>query len=347
MHRRTPPLRLAILLPAAALAAVACDGSASWTADNTEAAAGTRADFGPVAAYDRHLIFLGPGQTLPTAAVFDFAALSDVGAIRRGVRARVVDGTDWLDLLDSGWEMEPMREPWRLVPHGPIRMVMSDAGELSTLVYRDDDVVVRLEPGPTIAEHSPDAGTQIRLRQARLRLDGESVPGVLLDAQLGRSLPAGSGLRGATGDTADSIGAGSDPDLGEGAPTPPGDPTPTARPGAAALLLDNSGFYAVFTESAAGDVVWIHTAGRDDVRPDARLEGTDLERFDPAGADVPTRWQITDAGGSLTGELERVAANHAALPHPDLAVIGYVLVSGWIEDRSVRREVYGLVRHVR
>jgi hypothetical protein len=47
------------------------------------------------------------------------------------------------------------------------------------------------------------------------------------------------------------------------------------------------------------------------------------------------------------GELEAVAADRAALDRPDVAAVAYVLVTGWIEDRGVRRDVYGLVRQVR
>ena len=343
MARRTYLACITLLL----LGAEGCGNGTPRAADGDGSDGAAPADFGATAAYDRRLVFLGPGEVLPTAAVFDFAALSDSSGVRRGVRARVVDGRAWVALLDAGWEMLPMREPWRLVPHGPLRMTVGEAGELDALIFRDDDLDVRLEPGPTIAEHTPDAGTQLLLRQARLHLDDQSVPGVLLDAQLGRAVPARFARRSRPPAPVDAgNGAGSTAD--NAAETgPPGDAAPTARAGIEALLLDNAGFYAVFAESGAGELAWLHATGRDDTRQGGVLEATAFERFEPADADVGTRWRITAPGGAVVGELEAVAADRAALDRPDVAAVAYVLVTGWIEDRGVRRDVYGLVRQVR
>jgi hypothetical protein len=125
MHR----IRTSLLLTLVAAALLAgCENGPRW-GDRPERAAQARADFGPTAAYERRLVFLGPGQRLPTAAVMDFIAVAANEGLRRGARARVADGTEWHALRDAGWEMERMRDPWRLTPHGPLKLMVNDSGE--------------------------------------------------------------------------------------------------------------------------------------------------------------------------------------------------------------------------
>jgi hypothetical protein len=317
-----------ILIVAAALAVAACESGPGGSPADQE----VTPDYGPTAAYNRRLVFLGPGAQLPTTAVFDFVALSDSIGLRRGVRARVVNGVRWRTLIDEGWAMAPMREPWRLVPHGPIKITVTETGDLGALIHRDS-VTTRLFLGATIAEHSPDVSTQLVLRSARLAVDDESVPGVLLDTQLGRSVNPQLVQR-ARVDTAG------------GAETVP--PTPIGRPGAEALLLNNGGFYVVLASASGGSLAWIRNAGRDDVRSDARLEPTAWTQDEATGVQVPSAWRIVSSNGDLSGELTTESTAPITLADvQDLQALSYVLVTGWVEDRSVRRDVFGLVRHVR
>lgn len=338
--QRLPRIIVSILLVGSLLPA--CDGSAPWSEDGDDSIPAARASLGPTAAYDRRMIFIGQGDRLPTAAVLDFEALSDSAGVRRGVRARVVDGQEWIDLLDEGWEMDPMREPSRLVPHGPLRMLVGDGGELLALEI-SDDARVRLEPGQVLAEQAPDAGTQLVLREATLLLDDERHPGVLLDAQLGRSVDPDFLPR--AGTEASESGPGDETDDDGGRPTAA---SPTARPGTEGLLLDNAGFYAVIASAADGQVAWVRSTGQGEVRRGVQLRVTATETFQEAAEEVPTAWEISSASGDLTGELRVEAADRSILTGPgDVSTLGYVIVSGWIQDRSARRQVYGLVRHVR
>jgi hypothetical protein len=323
MVRFTSLLMLAALLAAGSLA---CDDRGP---ERDDTAARAPVDFGPTAAYERRFLFLGPGQTLPSAAIVDFVALSDSVGLRRGVRARVSDGADWQPLMDEGWDMAWMREPWRLVPHGSLRIVLGDAGELAALVFRED-MEVRVEPGSALAGHSPDPGTQLVLRQARLALGAELVHGILLDAQLGRGV-----------DPATSRSARSQPGAGA-----PGEATPIGQPGTEGLLTDNEGFYLVFAAAGAGPLGWIHFQGRDDVRRGARLTAVSWEET-ADGLELPNAWQVTGQG-DLTGELVVEAIDGVDLADvPDIDALGYAIVSGWVADRDVRRDVFGLIRHVR
>jgi hypothetical protein len=288
-------------------------------------------DFGPTAAYERRLIFLGPGQRLPTAAIVDFVAVSDSLGLRRGVRARLADGSDWSRLMDAGWEMERMREPWRLVPHEALRLVVSDAGDLGAVVFRAD-TEVRLEPGMVLAELSPEPGLQLVLRQGRLVLGAELVQGIMLDAQLGRSLHVAPSRH--------------VPDAERESGTSTDLATPAARPGTEALLVGEGGFYMIFAGSGNAQVAWTRHGQMDDVRSGARLAAVGWE-LDPDGFRVPNAWQVVGPN-DLSGELSAEAVDGVDVSEAtDVEALGYAIVTGWILDRGVHRDVYGLVRHVR
>jgi hypothetical protein len=321
----------AVLL--AVLAAPACDDGGGGVPPVREA------DFGPTAAYNRRFMFLAPGNgSLPTAAVFDFSTLSDSIGIRRGARARLGDGEDWQPLLDAGWEMEPMREPWRLVPHGVLKMVVGETGELSALVVRDS-ATARLELGETLAEHSPDVGTQLVLRAASLHRAGRTTDGMVLDAQLGRAVNPALAVRDAAPRT-NADAAGGDPARVS--------PTPIALPGADALLLGDPEYYAVLATASSGSFAWIRNGGRGEVRSGARLEPAAWSDPEEYSVQVPTAWHIFAPDGELNGELTARATDRVVLRGTGtLEALAYVLVTGWVEDREARRDVSGLVRHVR
>jgi hypothetical protein len=331
--RRTHVLTLLIL----ALPASACDGGRPGGVDT--AADSVRHDFGQTAAFDRRLLFLGPGAELASAAVFDFGSLSDSVGVKRGVRARITEGGRWVPLVDEGWEMGVMRDPWRLVPHGSLKIVVNDRGELTSLIHRTDTTTVRLGLGVVLAEQSPDGGTQLVLRQATLEIDGDPTNGVVLDAQLGRAVapaPAPSAPAAGPGDSATA----EEPDTALS-------PTPAARPGAEAFVVDGGGYSLVLAPASGGDLAWVHSAGRSDVLRGARMEAVAWTETGEAATQVPTAWHIGSPQDRVTGQLDARATDHVSLRPLGLASLDYVLVTGWIEDRGVRRDVVGLVRQVR
>jgi hypothetical protein len=357
MHRLIRSLPL--LLGLATLGG--CEDGVPWSADGPQVEDETRAGFGPSAAYDRRLVFLGPADGPPAAAVLDFTALSDSAGVRRGARVRWLDEGTWSTAMDAGWAMDPLRDPWRVLPHGRMTVVVNDAGEIGAIGFRDDPAL-RLETGRVLAETSPDAGTQFVLRQARLLVgDREAAAGVLIDAQLGRSVPGGAPTvpRAATAPPAgDSLPApdSADPAAGPAAdsaaaPEPPADslpPTPVALPGTEAFLVSDSGYYAVLARSTAGEIAWIGYGGREDIRRGVALEPTAWADFPEADLQVPAAWRISAPDVPINGELMAEATDRVVLTGPaDASALTYVLVSGWVEDRGARHDVYGVLRHVR
>lgn len=344
---RPSRLTLPLLLAAAVTALSACDDGPPWLPGEEAQEVETPHDFGPTAAYSRRLIFLGPGEPLPSTALFDFSALSDSAGVRQGVRGRILVENEWESIVDEGWESEPMREPWRLIPGGPLRIVVDHTGEVAAIAYRGEPSV-RLEPEARVAESSPDAGTQFVLRQATLEVEGVAVRGILLDSQLGRAVdPTAVPRTAPAGAAEDTAGA---PDDGEADPTAEGGSpaTPIARPGAEAFLVNSSGYYAVFARSASGDIAWVSHAGSDDIQRGVGVEPLAWSDGADEAARMPTRWRIGGRDSQLAGEVSAAATDLAPLAElGDVTALGYILVSGWIEDGGVRRDVFGVIRQVR
>ena len=136
------------------------------------------------ASYGRHLVFVSGSAEAPRAAVFDFAILLASDSIYRTARVWLGQPEGWTRLFDSEWSDAPMREPWRLVPHGPLRLVVDDAGEIDALLLRTDSLL-RLSTMPPRGEWSPTEALRFRVRQAGLDIGGEALAGVLLDVHAG------------------------------------------------------------------------------------------------------------------------------------------------------------------
>lgn len=168
----------------------ACD-RAEKPAATTDGAAGAEATLYP-ASYSRRLVFLAGGEGAPVAAIFDFTTQTEPKAVHRTARAWLGRSDGWDPLLEAAWGGEPMREPWRLVPHGPLRLVVGDGDEIEALVHRAEPDSFRLIPAAARGDWSPNPAAQLLLRGADLTVRGERFTGILLESQVGAPPQAGS-----------------------------------------------------------------------------------------------------------------------------------------------------------
>ncbi len=313
MRAFTTTLLLLSLLPLAG-----CD-ELPWGRDGAGQLGGGAHALGPATTYERRLLFLATGPDLPATATFDFTAVIDSAGLRREAGIRLAADGRWTELLDGAWFTDAIREPWRILPHGELRVIVSDAGEIDALAL-DSEPGLRIEIGPRMAESSPVAGTQLVLQNATLTTTDSAYDGVLLDAQVGRA-------RDATTPTATSI---------------------------EALLAHGANYHAVVFRVTGGLVAWVNDDGESRIHRGVRLEGEPRDGgsgtagLDTAGAAAtgaeepeggPVVWRIVDPP-ELSGRVSAEIADSAA-------ATGYTLVSGWIEEDGVRRDVFGLVRHAR
>src|SRR5690554_2305322 len=102
---------------------VACDRSERPGSAATNSRSGRE---GTAATYDRSFLLLSLRADTPVAAALEFTAVEGPTVIRRTAGAWLARDRTWMELLEQAWETEPMREPWRLVPHGPLRLVVGE-----------------------------------------------------------------------------------------------------------------------------------------------------------------------------------------------------------------------------
>ncbi|HEX7117613.1 MAG TPA: hypothetical protein VF212_02415 [Longimicrobiales bacterium] len=263
---------------------------------------------GTTASYDRSFLLLSLQAESPVAAAIEFSAVEAPGAIRRMAGAWLARDGSWTGLLEQAWEASPIREPWRLVPHGPLRLVVGEGDEIEAVIHRADSTGFRLEPSAALAEWGVGDAVQLRLRRGTLSLGRESFVGLVLDLQTG---------------------------------------TPVAQPDgtAVAFVTDDAGASLVVARGADGRTfAWLHRDAETLSWESVSLAPIAAEA---GAADAPPAgWRIAASTGDLTGEL-RTDGEPVVMRSPADSTGGArtLMVDGWIEARGDRRDVFGLFRH--
>lgn len=185
--------------------------------------------------FERHLLFVGGAPAAPVAAVYDFTVIDHGSRLERTALSWVLRDGRWRPLLNATWAHAPMRDPWRLVPHGGLRIIAAEDGELE-LVYREGATTTRLLPSSGITQWTGPRSREILLRYGALSISGEDVHGSIFDLQLQRA---------------------------SGSPRPAGP---------AAFLTDGDALHIVlFAEQDTAGVLWIRAEDVDELWSDLSL----------------------------------------------------------------------------
>lgn len=295
-------MRTILLLVLLLLAA--CDRSERPGAAATNGRSGRE---GTAATYDRSFLLLSLRADTPVAAALEFTAVEGPTVIRRTAGAWLARDRTWMELLDQAWETEPMREPWRLVPHGPLRLVVGEGNEIEALIHRAESTGFRLEPSPPLAEWGAGDAVQLRLRRGTLSLGRESFVGLLLDLQTG---------------------------------------APLTQPGEAEVVFVTDGQSASLVVARGADGrtgAWLRRDTEALEWDRVTLTPIPAEGAGPGAA--PGGWRIAEPTGSLLGELD-IQGEPVTVQDPTGLAGGTrtFMVRGWISVRGDRRDVFGLLR---
>lgn len=295
----------------------ACDRAPA--PDTATGSAGAASGSTP-AAYDRSFLLLSDRGDAQFAAVVDYAALARPDSVDRAAGAWLLRGGAWDRLLALRWTGEPIRDAWRLVPHGPFRLIVGDAGDVAALVHRSDSTGFRLVPAPIVAEWTLGETAQLRLRQGELRLRTDTIIGPMLDLQIGI------------------------PISGEGRIE-------------TMFLTNGEGMHVVLARSGTQPAIvrlfrrqesldWdgvsvtrLPTGATDRGSPAAAARGSGAD-----GSASAPGWRI-EATGDLSGELRAAGAELSiARPETGDSDVRVVVIRGWIEARGERHTVFGVLR---
>ena len=315
------PLLLGCLLVTGLGSLAACgNGAAPSPGVGTEAEAWDSTTAGERRRFERALVFAtgGSGDGLMVPWVLE--AVTRPGGVDRIHRGWLLRDGEWEPFYRNAWSLSPRREPWRILPDGPFRILVGEGGRLDRVVFDGEGRELQLVLDESLAEWTDGRGSSFNLLDGALILGDRRVPGRILDVS--------QGLRSA------------EPALGDW------------------LFLTSDGGWSVILEAAteAGDgsefQLWaLGPDGTEEpVLTGVRIAWSETRTFEPARRPIPEVFTLTSTDGTLAGRLEVTSLQLETREGdgPVLPVDGLIGVAGELEfgDRGPI-PVHGVLRHRR
>ncbi len=142
----------------------------------------------PGAFYHTELTFVGRGET-PALLHLRFDNRTDSVSIRLRYRGWF-GGEQWSELIDHRDSLPVPRAAWRILPTGPIRIVVGKGGEPSSVILQLQDADLRLDSRGAIGSWNSSTGQRESLRLAELLVEAGAETGLLLVRQRARRIDA-------------------------------------------------------------------------------------------------------------------------------------------------------------
>jgi hypothetical protein len=273
----------------------------------------------------RALVFVSnPGDTA-TVAPWIFRSTPIASGTRRERSVWFARGGNWEVLHADTLRGPASRSPWRILPGGPIRLVVGPEDRIESLLFDDPPRVLELEPGRFVAEWTPEASSIWRLEEGVLRLPGGTTRGLVLD--LTRSRTAGSSSALDWG----FLHGGNDLQL---------------------LLQELPGTDPLSNQGARFRM-WIRVGGEERSWEEVFVRWRQVRPFDRARRDIPVRLEWSAPQGVLdppfSGTLQVVSSSLTVGEGegPVLPLSGFLEVDGTVELGTRRFPVRGVLRHLR
>ena len=276
----------------------------------------------PGSVYERDVVFLGKEGDSLVAVPFSFSARVEPGAVTRSVSAVLLRDGEWDPFHASDWDAPASRTPWRILPHGPIGLLMGLDDALEGVVFEQGRRQMEVRLGAAPETWSGPRGETVSLQDGLLTISGSRMDGMVLElARTWRAPehPVGDWFFLMSGDSLGVVLL----DTSMGGPEPR---------------------YRGWARTFRGDVLWT----------DIQVERTESRPFEPARRDVPSRWLVHSAGPpggednpELAAELTVVSSHLSAGEGngPLLPVDGLLRVAGELRIEGRVAQVAGVVRH--
>jgi hypothetical protein len=275
-----------------------------------------RPDDGTLRTYERNLALVSFDADSLLAVTWLFTARPDSTSVARTARALVLHDVTWETVFDDAWEGPVIREPWRVMPHNGLRVLVGLGDVLDRIVLDEPDAYMELVLGDVLTEWSGPRGGTYHLLEGQVVLGDRAVDGLGLD--MARSW------------------------------------TEEDRHGDWAFLVSGDSLQVVLhspTLRPPGSGAWRGWA-RLDFRqlqwPVLTMQWPDLRAFERARRDVPVAWSVAAPDGEVTVELS-AAGTHLEAGEGEgaqLPVQGLFGVVGTLSFEGGLYPVRGLLRHV-
>ena len=207
--------------------------------------------------------------------------------------------------------------PWRILPHGPLRLIVGDGDALETVFFQEVGRDLELRIGELLVEWPGQRAQSFRVHRGTVVLSDQTVGGYLLD--MSRAWAT--------------------------AQSPPGD---------WGILLSGDSLQVVLEDRVSGSGAeggdfsfWARVSFLDRQWTGIRAVWSEVRSFEPARRDVPMSWEILSAEGDLGGDLSVLNPFLEAGEGegPMLPVEALFPVSGTLTFGGGSYPVRGLIRH--
>lgn len=299
-------------LAAFVAAAAGCSADVPGRAPAREASPGDEAAAGPAAArpgaaaYQRTLAFVAGDDGPAMYAAWDFETLLGPDSVRRTVRGWLGREGDWAQFIEERWTAGPSRAPWRIVPRGPVRLVVGAEDAVREVYYEEGLRGVSVRLGDPVAEWTDPDGNAYQLSLASAALAGQRTPGLAIDVSEGA-------------ESADGLA------------------------GEWALLVGPGGFALLIVGAEGRYRAWAVADGEEAAWPEVELRWAERRSFERAYRDLPVVWRFRSNG--LSGEFRSESAHVGTPEGALLPVIAVYEVNGTVAKDGDSIPVKGLVRH--
>ncbi len=281
-----------------------------------ETASEVERNFRPVV-YERNVVVLTLGGDSTIVVPWVFGARNDGASVRHEIRGWLSRGDTWDAFFSDQWTTGPSRAPFRILPRGPVDLVVGAGDALEAILYEQGARRLETALETPIADWSGSRGESLQLHRGALLLGDGRLEARVLD--LTRShredqVPPGDWIFLEGGPELNLILASAD--VGAGA--------------------DAS--YSAWALHEDEELRW----------PTVRVIWEEMRPFEEARRDVPGAWRFVSDDGELIGTVVSVAAHLRAEPGdgPLLPVESLFRVRGSLEIRGDSLPVRGLVRHI-
>jgi hypothetical protein len=288
-------------------------GSAPVERDSAEEPSPT-----PVALYERNFLFLGWEADTAVMVPWFLNARTSQDSVTRTARAWLGRGGAWELFFEEAWKTPRTPEPWRLLPHGPMRLVVGEGDVVERVLFDEGPRQLELVLEEPIVEWAGQRGEAFRALNGAVFISSLRLDGVLFDMSRARS---------------------------------PLDP----EPGDWIFLTAGDSLLFLFIDPGRRDPTadiffsgWARMGDEDVHWPAVRMEWPRVRSVDEARRDVPDSWVITAVDGDMRGSLESVTS-HLTVgggEGPLLPIDALFEVRGTIVIEDQELGVSGMVRHL-
>ncbi len=266
--------------------------------------------------YERNVVFLTVDADSAIVVPWFFRTSSSAVGVERLTEGWLARAGLWEPFFHDQWISEPSRTPFRILPRGPMDLVIGAGGNLERILFEEGQRQLEVVIDEWMSDWNGNRGETFRVHQGAALFGDQRVEGIVLDMNRAR-------LR-------------ESPEPGEW------------------MFLTGPRRLVIVVESPGGSPAYTAWGriGEEAFRwPEVQVEWSAVRSFEEARRDVPVEWDIRSTG-SIDGGVQLTLASAGMELRaeegagPILPVNGLYQVTGWAVLAGDSLEVRGLVRHV-